>query len=90
VGLIVAWLVTDIGLVAPVIGGLFLIVGVLLFSLVANARLSDRFRAEQYRNRLRAVETGGFDRPSVPGEADAPAVDTDQGEESRDHETEGA
>ncbi|WP_253738079.1 DUF7319 domain-containing protein [Halohasta salina] len=90
VGLLVAWLVTDIGLVAPVIGGLFLIVGVLLFSLVANARLSDRFRAEQYRNRLRAVETEGFDRPEVPGRTDAPAVDTDDERDSRDRETEGA
>jgi len=89
-GLIGAWVVTDIGIIAPVIGGLFLIVGMLLFSLVANARLSDRFRAEQYRNRLRAVETEGFDRPEVPGGTDAPAVDTDEGEESRDHETEGA
>ena len=88
VGLLVAWLATDIGIIAPAIGGLFLIVGVLLFSLVANARLSDRFRAEQYRNRLRAVETEGFDRPEVPGRADAPAVGDDE-EESRDHETEG-
>ncbi|MFO7832793.1 MAG: hypothetical protein R6V31_01740 [Halohasta sp.] len=89
-GLIGAWVVTDIGIIAPVIGGLFLIVGVLLFSLVANARLSDRFRAEQYRNRLRAVETEGFDRPEVPGSTDAPAVDGDEREDSRDHETEGA
>ena len=89
-GLIGAWVVTDIGIIAPVIGGLFLIVGVLLFSLVANARLSDRFRAEQYRNRLRAVETDGFDRPEIPREADAPAVDGDEDGKSRDHETEGA
>jgi len=53
--------------VAPVVGGLFLIVGVGLFALVANARLSDRFRAEQYRSRLRAVEAGGIDRPEIEG-----------------------
>ena len=66
VGLIGAWLVTDLStIVAPVVGGLFTVVGVGLFVLVANARLSDRFRAEQYRNRLRAVEVGGVDRPDI-------------------------
>jgi hypothetical protein len=75
-GLIGAWIVTDIGLVAPVIGGLFLAVGFFLFSLVANARLSDRFRADQYRNRLKAVETGGFDRPAgIDGEELAAEID---------------
>ena len=64
IGLLGAWILTDIGIIALALGGLFLIVGFFLFSLVANARLSDRFRAEQYRNRLKAVETGGFDRPA--------------------------
>ena len=94
-GLIGAWILTDIGLVAPVIGGLFVAVGVFLFSLVANARLSDRFRAEQYRDRLKAVETEGFDRPEeLDGESrpDLPTESTahDDGQESRDHKTEGA
>jgi len=53
--------------VAPVVGGLFVIVGIGLFALVANARLSDRFRAEQYRSRLRAVEASGIDRPEIEG-----------------------
>jgi hypothetical protein len=80
-GLIGAWIFTDIGLVAPVIGGLFLAVGFFLFSLVANARLSDRFRAEQYRGRLEAVETGGFERPAgIDGEE--PAAEIDGGERS--------
>jgi len=90
VGLIGAWILTDIGLVAPVIGGLFFIVGIFLFSVVANARLSDRFRSEQYRDRLRAVETGEFDRPDLPGETAAESTTTDDREESRDRKTEGA
>jgi len=107
-GLIGAWLLTDIGLVAPAIGGIFLVFGIFLFSLVANARLSDRFRAEQYRNRLRAVETDGFERPEGldgverPAEIDGaersdlssePAPEStahEDGQESRDHKTEGA
>ena len=65
-GLFVAWapplrLVTTI--VAPVMAGVFFLVGVFLFATVANARLSDRFRAEEYRNRLRAVRLEGEDRP---------------------------
>ncbi|MFD1641018.1 DUF7319 domain-containing protein [Halohasta litorea] len=80
-GLIGAWIVTDIGLVAPVIGGLFLAVGFFLFSLVANARLSDRFRAEQYRNRLEAVETGGFERPAGIDDHE-PAAEIDGGEQA--------
>ena len=91
IGLLGAWILTDVEtLVAPVIGGIFLVVGVVLFTLVANARLSDRFRAEQYRERLRAVEAGGFERPDLPGEStpQTPAVDGEQ--ESREHKTEGA
>lgn len=56
IGLFVAWLFLGVEtIVAPVMGGFFLAVGVLLFGLVANARLSDRFRAEEYRDRLRAA-----------------------------------
>ncbi|WP_284011936.1 DUF7319 domain-containing protein [Halobaculum litoreum] len=40
---------------APVASAFFLLVGVFLFAIVANARLSDRFRAEEYRDRLRAA-----------------------------------
>ena len=48
----------------------FLIVGVLLFFTVANARLSDAFRAEEYRNRLRAIGSSEDGRPDfVPPEA---------------------
>ncbi|SFL04711.1 hypothetical protein SAMN04487950_2159 [Halogranum rubrum] len=63
-GLIGAWLFQlTTTLVAPVVGGVFLLVGVFLFATVANARLSDRFRAEEYRNRLRAVRLEEGDRP---------------------------
>ena len=59
-----AWLVRAVTtIVAPVAAGAFLLVGLLLFGLVANARLSDRFRAEEFRDRLRAVEAAGGDRP---------------------------
>jgi hypothetical protein len=47
-----------------VVAGLgFLVITFLLFFTVANARLSDKFRAEEYRNRLRAVGLDGDDRP---------------------------
>jgi len=54
--LLVATLATDLDtIVAPAMGILFLVVGAFLFVIVANARLSDRFRSEEYRNRLRAL-----------------------------------
>ena len=90
-GLIGAWLFTGVEtLVAPVIGGLFFIVGFVLFTLVANARLSDRFRAEQYRERLRAVESGGFERPDLPSETSPQTPAVDDGQQNRERETEGA
>ncbi len=68
-GLIVGSFVLDIqpdvpqgSVIGPVIGLLFVLVGVFLFTVVANARLSDRFRAAEYRDRLRAVDEAG-DRP---------------------------
>lgn len=72
-GLLVAWLLFDLqpntiagDVVAPVAGIAFLLVGVFLFVVVANARLSDRFRAEEYRDRLRAVEEAGERPEFVP------------------------
>jgi hypothetical protein len=41
----------------------FLAIAVLLFFTVANARLSDRFRAQQYRNRLREIGLKDGERP---------------------------
>jgi len=44
-------------------GVAFVGVGLFLFTVVANARLSDKFRAEEYRNRLEAVD---FDPAELP------------------------
>lgn len=68
-GLGVAWLFGAVNtIVAPVVAGLFLLIGLFLFGVVANARLSDRFRAEEFRERLRAVEAAGDRRPEfLPG-----------------------
>ena len=91
IGLLVAWLLYDLqpnsavdDVVAPAAGIGFLLIGVFLFVVVANARLSDRFRAEEYRNRLRAVEEAG-DRPEfVPSLTEtAPAQDTGESEAER-------
>ena len=90
-----AWLVTDLNtIVAPVAALFFLLIGVFLFFVVANARLSDRFRSEEYRARLRAVGLEDGSRPEflppldeeAPGAEDgreAPAVEgrTDDGDE---------
>ncbi|WP_236039217.1 DUF7319 domain-containing protein [Haloarcula salinisoli] len=47
-----------------VVGGLaFIGVSLVLFFTVANARLSDKFRAEEYRDRLRAVGLEDGERP---------------------------
>ncbi len=55
--LVGAWLFFGVEtLFAPLVGGLFVLAGLFLFSTVANARLSDRFRSEEYRDRLRALQ----------------------------------
>jgi len=54
----------NIGSVLMIVLGLgFVVVSVLLFGTVANARLSDKFRAEQYRERLQAVGLEDGERP---------------------------
>ena len=64
VGLVVAWIVLGVETIfAPAIGLAFVLAGVFLFLVVANARLSDRFRAEEYRERLRAVGLESGDKP---------------------------
>lgn len=52
-------------LVGTAFGLVFVVIGLALFVVVANARLSDRFRAEEYRDRLRAVGRGSEERPAV-------------------------
>jgi len=69
VGLLGASVVTDAGLIVVVAGLGFLAIGLFLFFVVANARLSDRFRAEEYRNRLRAVGVESENPPeSLPSD----------------------
>lgn len=51
----------------------FLVVGVILFVLVANARLSGRFQAQGYQQRLQAAGVGRDSRPDfVPIEDESP------------------
>ncbi|WP_276300837.1 DUF7319 domain-containing protein [Halorussus lipolyticus] len=69
VALFAAWIAMGLPIVAAVASMGFFVFGVFVFLLVANARLSDRFRAEEYRNRLRAVGLEDDDRPDfLPGE----------------------
>ncbi|GAB7094972.1 hypothetical protein JCM30237_21250 [Halolamina litorea] len=72
-GLLAGWLFLDLqpdivqgDVIAPAVGIGFLLIGVFLFIVVANARLSDRFRAEEYRDRLRAVDEAGERPEFVP------------------------
>ncbi|MFB6143437.1 MAG: hypothetical protein ABEJ30_08875 [Halorientalis sp.] len=117
VGLLLAWVAALSGLLPEPAGGDrnltllvvagfgFLVIGGLLFVVVANARLSDRFRAEEFRERLRAVgvDSGEYpeflpvedgrwvgDRPDRTGEGDE--VGTTEGErDSRDgHDGDGS
>jgi hypothetical protein len=78
--LLVAWLATDLNtIVAPAAALFFLLIGFFLFLVVANARLSDRFRSEEYRARLRAVGLEDGERPDFlpPLDEDRPAVEGD-------------
>ena len=59
-----------------VFGLLFLAATFVLFFTVANARLSDKFRAEEYRDRLRAVGLEDGERPAFLPTEDGDAVDT--------------
>ena len=61
--LLVAWIAFALPIIAGIAAFGFLLFGVLLFVLVANARLSDRFRAAEYRDRLRAVGVESGERP---------------------------
>ena len=85
-GLFVAWIALGLPIVASVAAFGFLVFGVLVFLLVANARLSDRFRAEEYRNRLRAVGMADERPEFLPGGDDDGGDDapTDAGGENDD------
>jgi hypothetical protein len=76
--LLAAWLLYGLGILSQpgagtgalnlwllVVAGLgFLVIGIVLFAVVANARLSDKYRAEEFRNRLRAVGLEDGERPA--------------------------
>jgi hypothetical protein len=78
--------ITDAGggalAVTIVIGAVFVAVGLLLFATVANARLSDAFRAEEYRERLRRMGLDDGERPAfLPTESTTRELtDEDRGE----------
>jgi hypothetical protein len=55
---------TGTSLITGVAGLLFLGIALFLFVTVANARLSDRFRAEEYRERLRRIGLDDGERPA--------------------------
>ncbi|WP_254543768.1 DUF7319 domain-containing protein [Halomarina pelagica] len=70
-------------LLAVTVGFGLLVIGGLLFLIVANARLSDRFRAEEYRNRLRAIGLDSDERPAFLDEIERGRL-PDPGEERSD------
>ena len=93
-GLIGIWLFTDaiptpggyVDLVAPLTALVFVGIGVFLFAVVANARLSDRFRAEEFRNRLRAAGVEDGDRPDFLPPLDGETADGPETADSSDEE----
>ncbi|MDV7348535.1 hypothetical protein R3751_01920 [Halorubrum distributum] len=84
--LLVASAVADLGtIVAPAMGAVFLLIGLFLFAMVANARLSDRFRSEEYRDRLRALREAK-ERPGFVPVEDGVVTDEDADATERDRE----
>jgi len=99
--LVGTWLLVSAGVVSPpggsvqslnvvgmlVAGIIFGGLGILLFVVVANARLSDKFRAEEYRNRLRAVDLEPGERPDfLPDEPEAEPADLSDDEAGREED----
>ncbi|MFW6448434.1 MAG: DUF7319 domain-containing protein [Halobacteriota archaeon] len=68
-----AWLLLDTPVVAAVAGVGFLVGAAVLVFLIANARLSARYRAEDYRDRLRSVGLGSGERPAFVPEDETEA-----------------
>lgn len=76
VGLLIGWVVFQLEVFVPIVAVAFILFGLFVLILVANARLSDRFRAEEYRQRLEAAGAGSEERPSfVPDDTSQPAVE---------------
>ncbi|WP_181686172.1 DUF7319 domain-containing protein [Halorhabdus salina] len=72
--------VTGGNAIAFVAGLGFLVIGLLLLAVVANARLSDAFRAEQYRERLRAMRADDGERPAFVPDRGETLPDRSSGE----------
>lgn len=72
IGAFVGLFVGNVGqsaVIVLIVALLFVLASVFLFIVVANARLSDRFRATEYQNRLRAAGVQSAERPDfVPVE----------------------
>jgi hypothetical protein len=83
VGLLIAWIALPSlsTVVAPIAAIGFLAIGFFLFLVVANARLSDRFRVEEFRNRLRALENADEQWADVLPEGVRGDVAVDEGAE---------
>ncbi|RBI61281.1 hypothetical protein DMJ13_16335 [halophilic archaeon] len=90
IGMLVAWVVVSLGVLdvsrnirqasalLAVVGGGFLLFGLFVLLLVANARLSDRFRSEEYRDRLRNAGVESGERPDfLPIDDDDAETDAD-------------
>lgn len=69
------------GALTAVVGLGFIAIGAVLGLLVANARLSDRFRAREYRARLQAAGVGSDERPGFLPAMDALEEGTDAPED---------
>jgi hypothetical protein len=84
--LLAATFLTDLDtIVAPAMGIVFLLIGLFLFVMVANARLSDRFRSEEYRERLRALREAK-ERPEFVPVEDGVVTDEDAVASDRDRD----
>lgn len=76
VALLIGWVVFSLEVFVPIVAVAFILFGIFILVLVANARLSDRFRAEEYQQRLAGARAGSDERPAfVPG-SDAQEPDT--------------
>ena len=76
IGLLGAGIFFNRGIIAIVAGLFFLVIAIGLFFTVANARLSDRFRAEEFRERLRAMNVDSGERPDfLPVDEDGRIID---------------
>lgn len=84
IGAFVGLFVGDVGdsaVIVLVVSILFVGASVFLFLVVANARLSDRFRAVEYRDRLRAAGAESGERPEFVPVEDGELVPLEEGRE---------